>query len=498
MKRIICLVLAALMLLSMLCGCTKKPEVNVGELKDKYQIPVESEKPGESAAAVTPGTPEAKPEAAGPDVNVSGDPLDFETEEQLRQYICGTWQYRPPYEEEIAFAITLTEDGMFRCMRTDEAAANGGYEYVGYWALDSYYDDDGELVDAIYLDLMPGNTDLEELGTLGDFALVGRSICNGSYIMEWSQYNNGDSILSMFYDTYYAVLWKVNCDPAPDAQGEKRRDDYFYANCWKAEQDARGEWTLWLDDSDVYGWNENLMEAVPYKLAAEAELRCAPEAFTPGIYVAEVWTDRNGDISILNWAVADDELLLFDRDESVLWGLNLGMTEEEVKAILGEPDSIEESGEDDMFLYGKEISYYYDDVELNFYDYQENGEMLLGSVWIDSEDILLSSGLSVGCTLDDLLYYYSCDDDLREIGVDDPWGMYLYGEYLYTYDNGYAPPEEYEQTAYVNYPMEGDDEYTITYTAYMPIGEKFEETNLVFYLDMDNIITCICWDRYMF
>ncbi|MCQ2420531.1 MAG: hypothetical protein MJ118_05290 [Clostridia bacterium] len=497
MKKIICAALSICMLLTMLCGCTKKPEVSVDGLKEKYQIPVESEKMPEPE---TPASSEKTPEVPVKPVVPAADPLDFETEDQLRKYICGTWQFFSPYDGDMDadFAITLTEDGLFHCMRNDDSAVNGGYEYVGNWSLDSCNSEDGELPDLLCLDLQPGNTDLDGLGTLGDFALVGRSICDGAYIMEWSQYNNGDSILSMFYDTFYAALRKADGAPAPDAQGEKRRNDYFYANCWKAEQDAKGEWTLWLDDSDVYGWNENLMEALPYTLASDCELRCSPEAFTPGIYVAEVWTDKNGDISILNWAVADDDPLLFDRDESVLWDLHLGMTEDEVKAILGEPDSVNESAGGDTFIYGTEIAYYYGDAELDFYDYQENGEMLLGSVWLDSENISLSSGLSVGCALEDLLYYYSCDEDLREIGGDDPWGMYLYGEYLYTYENGYALPEEYEQTAYVNYPMESDDEYTITYTAYLPMGDKLEETNLVFYLDLDNVITCICWDRYMF
>ena len=66
----------------------------------------------------------------------------------------------------------------------------------------------------------------------------------------------------------------------------------------------------------------------------------------------------------------------------------------------------------------------------------------------------------------------------------------LYGDYLWTYENGYKLPEKYEQTAFYN-----EQGNIISYGYYIPKEDCVESIDLVFYLDENNTVTRIRWDK---
>ena len=189
----------------------------------------------------------------------------------------------------------------------------------------------------------------------------------------------------------------------------------------------------------------------------------------------------------------------FDRDESVFCGIQMGMPIPEVEGLLGKADSVEDTtGHEDMFIYGARLIYQYGGAKLSFFDYTGNGTKLLGSFYTEDAGVYLDTGLHVGSTLADIFTFYYYDGSEREVGGSEPWGMYLYGEYLNTYEFGYAHPQRYEQTGLLHYPYGSASDYHLSFTAYLPVDDRIEETSLVFYMDGNDTVTAIRWERYVF
>lgn len=184
----------------------------------------------------------------------------------------------------------------------------------------------------------------------------------------------------------------------------------------------------------------------------------------------------------------------FDKEDSVIEGLKLGMTEEEVKASFGEPESIEEV-DHDTFIYGKYIVYQYTGMTLMFYDVEEKDELLLGSVYINGNFVGLTNGLRVGFSAEEVKNAYADDGEHRPTSENEPWGYFLYGDYLYTSENEYALPEKYEQVAFYTVPSDEMGDYYISYDCMTPMGDSFEDVGLVFYIDASDTITGIRWER---
>lgn len=184
----------------------------------------------------------------------------------------------------------------------------------------------------------------------------------------------------------------------------------------------------------------------------------------------------------------------FDKDDSVIEGLKLGMTKEEVKTSFGEPESIEEVDQD-TFIYGKYIVYKYTGMTLMFYDVEEKDELLLGSVYIDGNFVRLTNGLRVGFTAEEVKKAYADDGEHRPTSENEPWGYFLYGDYLYTSEKDYALPKKYEQVAFYTVPSNEMGDYYISYDCITPMGNSFEDVGLVFYIDANDTITGIRWER---
>jgi len=190
-----------------------------------------------------------------------------------------------------------------------------------------------------------------------------------------------------------------------------------------------------------------------------------------------------GGFAIVNFK---NEKMKFGKDDVVIEGIRLGMTQEEVINILGTPKNITEA--EPFFAYGECIDYTYKDMWVSFYDINEGGNLTLGDVVINSPSIELANGLKVGVTADDVLSTYYNDGKERSLGQDKKWGTLLYGDYLWTYENSYKLPEKYEQTAFYN-----ERENIISYDYYIPKEDYVEEIRLVFFLDESNTVTRIRW-----
>ena len=111
-----------------------------------------------------------------------------------------------------------------------------------------------------------------------------------------------------------------------------------------------------------------------------------------------------------------NEKMKFGKDDVVIEGIRLGMTQEEIKNILGTPKRITKA--EPYFAYGECIDYAYDDMNLSFYDINEGGNLTLGIVDIESSSVELVNGLKVGVTADDVLSIYYNDGKERSLGQD--------------------------------------------------------------------------------
>ena len=250
-----------------------------------------------SACGETP--PEPEPPEMPPETSaVADDPLDFRDNEALRGFLLGTWEYRLPGSAPDAapvLTLTLLDDASYRIEASTEGCA---YTYEGVWAQTAMNAKEEEPLDGFHLSPKPGSDAL----CGGDFILYAWSACDGDYLIHLDPISADPSVFSINWNEYDATLRKQEEAPAPSPVGEPKKDAHFNAVCWKVSEDQR---TMWLDDvqDEDIDKNEGRHEAIPYVVREDCEQRCGVDAFLRGGSVAEVWTNADGEITILNWAV---------------------------------------------------------------------------------------------------------------------------------------------------------------------------------------------------
>ena len=213
---------------------------------------------------------------------------------------------------------------------------------------------------------------------------------------------------------------------------------------------------------------------------------------------------NNQDISVY------DTDAKFSYNDLIVEKLRYGMTEEQVKDIMGEPDSIQDSNNDGD-LYGDSVSYLYDDLQLAFYEH--DGNMVLSLAATESSKYTFAKGLKVGDSKEKVIssfYRESTDEDeLRGIysiySSDEPFGKYLYGHGLDDVIDGVKESGDVEY-AYINYynydASRSDTTYMIEYNyAQPPYTSEYasnvdEMGTLVFDMDSSDVVTGIRWYYY--
>lgn len=183
-------------------------------------------------------------------------------------------------------------------------------------------------------------------------------------------------------------------------------------------------------------------------------------------------------------------------DLTVNGSVTLGMTVEDVKEALGQPDNEETFGNDD-FIYGTYTTMKYDNLTLTFYDVMGGKNFLLGSINSDSEDDLFAGGLHVGSTVDEVLTAFTQDEErapLYYANFEESYGDYIYGDY--TRDNflerrpkGVIEYAFIDKWAFDNGYM---NEYTLQYYYADQLTWSEDETaysgdlySMIFYVDSD-------------
>ena len=200
---------------------------------------------------------------------------------------------------------------------------------------------------------------------------------------------------------------------------------------------------------------------------------------------------NNNDNVSTNSIIISDEKMKFDKNDVVIDGLRFGMTPDEVQSDFGKPIEINHVTMSE-FMYGEYIDYVYEDKILTFFDTKGKGNLTLGTVNVTGKDVKLVNELAIGSSYEEVINAYYNDNQERkledEFKNNEPWALLLYGDYLYTYSQGYKLPEKYEQTAFVHL----DGNY-ISYNCYIPMEERFENVSLTFYLDADKKVSNIRW-----
>ena len=200
---------------------------------------------------------------------------------------------------------------------------------------------------------------------------------------------------------------------------------------------------------------------------------------------------NNNDNVSTNSIIISDEKMKFDKNDIVIDGLRFGMTPDEVQSDFGKPIEINHVTMSE-FMYGEYIDYVYEDKILTFFDTKGKGNLTLGTVNVTGKDVKLVNELAIGSSYEEVINAYYNDNQERkledEFKNNEPWALLLYGDYLYTYSQGYKLPEKYEQTAFVHL----DGNY-ISYNCYIPMEERFENVSLTFYLDADKKVSNIRW-----
>lgn len=191
-------------------------------------------------------------------------------------------------------------------------------------------------------------------------------------------------------------------------------------------------------------------------------------------------------------------------DLTVNGNVTLGMTIEEVKAVLGQPDS-ENTFTNDDFIYGAYTRLDYDALHLSFFDTSSGNNFTLGTVWGEDDSVTFAGGLHIGSTKQDVLTAFTQDSERKPLyfaNTAESYGDYIYGdtnasfiqearpqgvlEYAYidkwSLDNGYDT--NYYMQYYYADPLiwsEEDDEGNVSYSGdlYSLIFTVDGETDLV-------------------
>ncbi len=244
--------------------------------------PTEAEDHGRTAASVPAAADATAPEASS-DVPETppADPLAFTTEEELRAFLTGVWDYVPDDLGYSVLTLELRADGGLTVNR------GAGAAYEGTWRLERLYVSDAALPDWLCCSL---SDDYPDLWAIGDYLLGPRTIVDGAYMMKWTQVNNGDSVFSQFFDVYDPALVKQGAAEAA-APAERPANTHMYAVFWKESEDGG---VLWLDDAiDIRGENTGRHDSIPYPVQPTADQRTPIDSLHPGD-VVEIQTDASG------------------------------------------------------------------------------------------------------------------------------------------------------------------------------------------------------------
>lgn len=344
-KRVLCILLAALILLS-LAACAssdKNADVTppaatdaptepltepVTEIPTDHvaKIPTEpvTETPTEPVTDAPEPVTEAptEPVTEAPTEPVTEAPTEPATEQppevipeepeeptdhdSMLQWLVGVWNYFPVDEDAVdspeidgipGLTIQLMEDGSFYAIRHSDNA-----QCTGSWTLDWFYADEDECPDWLLFQVEDADEGME---VIGDFWIENWAVCTGTDRLDLIQVNNGDSIFLNDYDVYFEVLVRGSFDP--DAQGEAPKTDAeFVGIVW----DVRGEGTeLWITEvsSENFSVTVGSRRASRYLIAADAELVWPVNVFNQGACPAALRTNAAGEIVFLDWASVEEE-----------------------------------------------------------------------------------------------------------------------------------------------------------------------------------------------
>ena len=181
-------------------------------------------------------------------------------------------------------------------------------------------------------------------------------------------------------------------------------------------------------------------------------------------------------------------------DLTVNGNVKLGMTVDEVKEILGQPDS--EETLTDEFIYGKNTLMTYGGLSLTFFDPDGGDDFRLGIISSTSENDKFVGGLHVGCSADEVIADFTRDEEVLPLyfdSVEESCGDYLYGTFTRD-DFLLEKPEGVIQYAYINkWGMEDSGEYLLEYYYYNPLiwageysGYTGDYYSMVFYVDAES------------
>lgn len=233
---------------------------------------------------------------------------------------------------------------------------------------------------------------------------------------------------------------------------------------------------------------------------------------TVGKYAAASYTEDERGIIYNSVIQLDDfslfhSVLTFSYNDLIVDNLKYGLSQEQVRQIMGTPDEIIDSTVS-TDIYGKSITYKYGDLHLAFYNH--DGEMLLSQVSTESPNYTFARGLKVGDTKDNVIASFYRENhseySLRDIvssSSGESFGKYLYG---YTLEDATINPvNENSNIAYgfINYYGYNQDDPTSDYMIiyeyaeppYMlPSDDPYNvNSSLIFDMNSDDIVTGIRW-----
>lgn len=228
--------------------------------------------------------------------------LEFRSEEELRQFLCGEWVYsNPGWCEDMAW-LTIEPGGVYSLVARNASNRAMSFAVGSYGVLDYTVDENGV---PNVISLRPEYMEDQEQepipyaqGISEDYALIFRSLCDGEMIMELYQISNGRTLMSdSLFDLQGfspAYVFRKKTDLLP--VGEIKRQAEFYAICCK--QDTRQD-IIWLDEVDYDPATKKvrsmgLREALPYRTHQDIQSASADGAVSyPGV-LYHVKTDEQG------------------------------------------------------------------------------------------------------------------------------------------------------------------------------------------------------------
>ncbi|MBQ9902747.1 MAG: hypothetical protein IJM51_10265 [Clostridia bacterium] len=191
----------------------------------------------------------------------------------------------------------------------------------------------------------------------------------------------------------------------------------------------------------------------------------------------------------------------FGADDAAAMGVRIGMTQEQVKKILGAPDE-ERDGTGDGFIYGTCIDYLYKGFSLSFFDVNEGNDLTLGTIVLHSPEVSFAGGLHVGSTKEDVLNAFTYEKEPEPLyfsTMEESCGDYIYGNINSSWFIEEKPTDEM-YCAYINrYGEEYDNSYMMEYYYYPPLNWNADKSHCsgeyygaIFYLDSEtDIVTGI-------